>query len=61
MPISITEKSRDFLESIVMDKWNSIDWKNDYIYGVSVKVITLCKELGMYHLAEQLENDKKAA
>lgn len=56
MPISITEASRSLLEKLIKDKWEKIDFSMDYIYNEADKVIALSKELGMYHLAEELEN-----
>lgn len=58
MPISITESSRTLLEKLIYDKWEKIDFSMDYIYNESEKVIALTKELGMYNLAEELENQE---
>lgn len=58
MPISITEPSRTLLEKLIYDKWEKIDFSMDYIYNESEKVIALTKELGMHHLAEELENQE---
>lgn len=54
--ISITENSREFLESIFWKEFNSIDKSMDYVYGKSKKIIETAKELGMYHMAEEMED-----
>lgn len=60
MPISITEQSRSTLERLIRTEFEKIDWDMEYIYNRAGELINTCKELGMYHLAEQLENDKAA-
>ena len=59
MPISITEDSRQFLEKLIQDKFHSIDFSMEYIYGEAEKLIKITKDLGMYHLAEELEELSK--
>ena len=54
--ISITEKSREFLEAIFWKEFNAVDKSMDYIYGKSEKIIKTAKELGLYHVAEQMED-----
>ena len=53
MPISITENSRKILERLIIDKFHSIE--NDWDGSETEELIKTTKELGMYHLAEELE------
>lgn len=59
MPIKISNTSKEIVEDLIRNEFHSIDFKMDYIYRKSDKLINLAKELQLDELVNELENALK--
>lgn len=45
----------EYLEQLLKDRFYQVDLETEYIHNETEKIISVCKELGLYDLLEEIE------
>ena len=59
MPLTLTENSKELVSSLITKEFHSIDFKFDYIEHRANYLISLCMDLGLWELANELNEIKE--
>jgi hypothetical protein len=59
MPITLTENSKELVSSLITKEFHKINFDLDYIDNKSNNLISLCMDLGLWELANELNEIKE--
>lgn len=59
MPITVTEQSKEFVKSLFIKKFESIDLDMDYIYNDVPKLINAAQEYGLDDVVQTINAELK--
>ena len=57
MTITVTESSKEVVETLIRNEFHSINFEMDYIYGKADKLIQAANDFGLNDLSEELKNN----
>jgi hypothetical protein len=54
----MTSQTIEYLENVLRNRFYEVDLELEYIHNETEKIISVCKELGLYDLLEEIQLTK---